>query len=129
MFREVVASARWLPCVANFGRCGRVRETLRALVCDDDRGGTLPGGMLYILVMLSGLADLMPLLSMLVLLSGSLFSALRVSVLGRRLDVVSARLGSVSSRMSDRGRIFKGMLRYAVGWVRRSHEVHGGGSR
>jgi len=74
--------------------------------------------------------DLMPLLSMLVFLSGSLFSALRLSKLGRRFDateglressrrevlrmwfsersfrgMVSAKLGSVSSRMSDRGRI------------------------
>lgn len=74
-------------------------------------------------------ADLTPLLSMLVFLSGSLFSASRVSRLGRldatdglrvnsvrdalrgsclseknRLGMVSARLGSVSSRISDRGR-------------------------
>jgi hypothetical protein len=101
--------------------------------------------MLYILLMLllsAGLAgdgdlgdrprwaDLMPLLSMLGLRSGSLFSPLRMSTLGRRLDategfrdssrrevlrkwfsersfrgIVSAKLGSVSSRMSDRGRI------------------------
>ena len=76
-------------------------DELRARVRDDDRGGTLPRGMLYILVMLllsTGLGgdgvldgrsrwtDLMPLLSKLVFLSGSLFSTLRVSTLGRRLE-------------------------------------------
>lgn len=75
--------------------------------------------------------DLMPLLSRLIFRSGSLFSTLRISMLGRRLDATdvfrdksgrdalreglsergfggsgSARLGSVSSRISDRGRIF-----------------------
>lgn len=107
----------------------------------------MPCAMLYILDMLllsAGLGgdgvledlprwtDLMPLLlSKLALLSGSLFSPLRVSILGRRFEAtdgfrersgrealrgclsvggfrssVSAKLGSVSSRMSDRGRIF-----------------------
>lgn len=105
----------------------------------------MPGGMLYILDMLwlsAGLGgdgvlevrplwtDRMPLLSWLVLRSGSLFSPLRVSKLGRRLEATdgfrersgrdalhdglsergfggggSARLGSVSSRISDKGRI------------------------
>jgi len=143
--RKVVAGARCVICVGGFCCCGRVLEALRARVCDDDRGGTLPGGMLYMLVMLllsAGLGgdgdlvvrprfpDRTPLLSMLFFRSGSLFSPLRVSMLGRRLDatdgfressarealrecasdmsfrgIVSAKLGSVSSRMSDRGRI------------------------
>ena len=74
---------------------------------------------------------MMPLLSMLFFLAGSMFSACRVSKLGRRLDAtdgfsdisvrdvlrgrllnmtfrgrVSATLDSVTSRMSDRGRGF-----------------------
>jgi hypothetical protein len=76
----------------------RVREALRARTRDDERGGMLPGGMLYTLEMLksAGLGgdgvllagrprcvDLAPLLSMLAFLSGSLFSAIRVSMLGR----------------------------------------------
>ena len=105
----------------------------------------LPGGMLYMLEMLksAGLdgdgvllagrprcTDLAPLLSMLAFLSGSLFSANRMSMLGRldategfrdssERDVqrnrllsrgvfrgsVSAKLGSVISRISDRGRV------------------------
>lgn len=113
-------------------------------VRDDDRGGTLPGGTLYILdkLWLSArfggdgvLKDrprgtvLMPLPSMLFFLSRPLFSKLRKSLLGR-LDtteifreksgrealrtllsksslrgIVSAKLGSVSSRISDKGRI------------------------
>ena len=114
---------------------------------DEERGGTLPGGILYILETLllsAGLGgdgvledrprymDLPPLLSILTFLSGSRFSPCRVSVLGRRFDaaecfrvisgrdvlrgrllsdkslrgIVSARLGSVSSRISDRGRAF-----------------------
>jgi hypothetical protein len=117
-------------------------------VREDDRGGTLPGGMLYILETLwlsIGLGgdgdlddclryiDLPPLLSMLVFLSTSRVSPHRVSMLGRHLDaaeglrdtsgrdvlrgilpllvrslrgMVSARLDSVSSRMSDKGRVF-----------------------
>jgi hypothetical protein len=121
-------------------------EALRARVREEERGGTLPGGMLYILDMLllsAGLGgdgvledrprwtNLMPLLSRLVFLSGSLFSPQRFPILGRRLEATegcrersgrdvlrdclsgrglrsrgSARLGSVSSRISDRGRIF-----------------------
>jgi hypothetical protein len=136
-------------CVMDIGGIGgggcRVREALRARTRDDERGGTLPGGMLYMLEMLNsaGLGGdgvllvgrprctgLAPLLSMLAFLSGSLFSAKRVSILGRLdatdafwhsserdvlrsglpsagglRDSVSARLGSVSSRMSDRGRV------------------------
>jgi hypothetical protein len=120
----------------------RLREALWVRIREDERRGTLPGGMLYILEMLmSGdgvllegrprCADLAPLLSMLVFLSGSLFSASRASILGR-LDameglrdrstrevlrgkllseinlcgIVSAKLGSVISRISDRGRAF-----------------------
>lgn len=135
-------------CVMGIGGMGggcRVREALRARAREDERGGTLPGGMLYILQLLwsAGLdgdgvlegrprcADLPPLLSMLIFLSGSRFSATRVSMLGRcdAIDglrdisvrdalhgtwfsenslcgTVSARLGSVISRMSDRGRFF-----------------------
>lgn len=125
----------------------RFREALRTRVREEDRGGTLPGAMLYILETLllsAGLGgdgvledlpryiDLPPLLSVLVFLPGSRFSPCHVSVLGRRLDAadafcvtsgrdvlrgrllsecnrrgtVSARLGSVSSRMSDKGRTF-----------------------
>lgn len=143
----VVAGSRWIvdECGAE-GAC-RVREAPGARVRDDERGGTLPGGILYILETLllsAGLGgdgvledrpqqiDLPPLLSMLFFLSGSRFSPCRVSVLGRRFDategfrdtsgrdvfrgrllserslrgIVSARLGSVSSRMSDKGRAF-----------------------
>lgn len=126
----------------------RVWEALRARVREDDRGGTLPGGMLYTLETLwlsIGLGgdgdledrpryiDLPPLLSVLGFLSISRVSPCRVSMLGRHLDaaeglrdtssrdvlrgmlplsvrslrgMVSARLGSVSSRMSDKGRVF-----------------------
>jgi hypothetical protein len=142
VFKTIVAGARCATCWI----VARDLEALRARDRDEDRGGTLPGGMLYILDMLllsarlGGDGDLedrprgavlMPLLSKLVFLSGSLFSTLRVSMLGRRLDAtegfrkrsgrdalcesfsvfafrasVSAKLGSVSSRMSDKGRIF-----------------------
>lgn len=137
----VVAGPRWVI----FWSGGRDLEVLRARVRDEERRGTLPGGMLYILDMLllsAGLGgdgvledrprwtDLMPLLSKLIFRSGSLFSPLRLSPLGRRFEAtdgfreisgrdvlrgsfsktgfrssVSARLGSVSSRMSERGRI------------------------
>lgn len=119
---------------------GRVREALCVRMREDERGGTLVGGILYMLEMLmSGDGVLLggcprcasrgALLSVLSFLSGSLFSASRASMLGR-LDamdglrdksvrerlrgmlpsesslcgIVSAKLGSVSSRMSDRGR-------------------------
>ena len=130
-----------MTCIG--GIC-RDREVLCARGRDDDRGGTLPAGMLYILVMLLlsvGLCgggdlerprctDLTPLLSTLFFLSGSTFSPWRVSKLGRRLDApdgfsvisvrevlrsmlfdrmfrgkVSAKLDSVTSRMSDKGRV------------------------
>jgi hypothetical protein len=147
VFCVAVAGTRCEMDIGGTGGGGRrVREALRALTRDDERGGMLPGGMLYMLEMLksAGLGgdgvllagrprctDLAPLLSMLAFLSGPLFSASRVSMLGRldategfrasserdvlrgRLqskggfrDSVSARLGSVSSRMSDRGRVF-----------------------
>jgi hypothetical protein len=35
----------------------RFRDALRALVLEDDRGGTLPGGMLYMLEMLKSAGD------------------------------------------------------------------------
>jgi hypothetical protein len=140
------AGTCWAMDIGGTGGGGRVLEALRALTRDDERGGILPGGMLYMLEMLksAGLGgdgvllagrprctDLAPLLSMLAFLSGSLFSANRVSILGRldatdgfrdisERDVlrrrllskgglrgsISARLGSVSSRMSERGRVF-----------------------
>jgi hypothetical protein len=81
------------------GGC-RLRDALRAL--EEERGGTLPGGMLYMLEKLlstglSGdgvlevrprLLDLRPYCSVswLFFLSGSLFSASLLSMLGRRLD-------------------------------------------
>jgi hypothetical protein len=142
VFKIIVAGARCTTCSI----VARGLEVLRARDRDDDRGGTLPGGIPYILDMMllsAGLggdgvlevrsrwAFLRPLLSELVFLSGSLLSTLRVSMLGRRLEAtegfrersgrdtlcerfsivafratVSAKLGSVSSRMSDKGRIF-----------------------
>lgn len=147
MFVAVAAGSCWVADEAiAVGAC-LVREALRARLRDDERGGTLPGGMLYMLETLwlsTGLdgdgvledrpryVDLPPLLSMLFFLSGSRFSPHRVSVLGRRFDaadafriisgrdvflgrllsdrslcgIVSTRLGSVSSRMSDKGRTF-----------------------
>ena len=132
--------------IFGIGGGGRDREALRARARDDERGGTLPGGMLYILEKLlsAGLdgdgvrlggrprrLDLTSLLSKLIFLSGSLFSA-RLSRLGGFFDrdegfrerdtrevlrgrlfstrslcgIASAKLGSVSSRISDKGRAF-----------------------
>lgn len=135
----------------------RDRDTLRARVRDDDRGGTLAGGTLYMLDMLllsAGLGgdgvlkdrprwiDLISLLSKLSFFSGSLFSACRVSRLGRGFDAMecfrtssvretlccmlpqryfrgmeSTRLGSVNSRMSERGRVLaqEDATEYALG--------------
>lgn len=143
MALSVFVAVAWVMCIGGIC-CGcRVREVLGARGREDDRGGTVPAGMLYMLDMLwlsAGLdgdgdldvrplwMDLMPLLSMLFFLSGSTFSPYRLSLLGRRLvategfrDIsvrevlrgklfvrafrgrVSAKLDSVTSRMSDKG--------------------------
>jgi hypothetical protein len=143
---SVFVAVAWVMCMGGIC-CGcRVREVLGARGREEDRGGTVLAGMLYMLDMLllsAGLdgdgdlevrplwRDLMPLLSMLVFLSGSTFSPCRLSLLGRRLvategfrDIsvrevlrgklfvrtfrgkVSAKLDSVTSRMSDKGRGF-----------------------
>lgn len=110
-----------VACVMCIGGicCGcRVREVLGARGREEDRGGTLPAGTLYILHMLTlsaGLdgdgvlearplqVDLIPLLSMLFFRSGSMFSPCRLSLLGRRPVAAEGRR-DISVREMLRGK-------------------------